>query len=698
MAKAYKIYIWKKAPFIRLLLPLIAGIIFEFYFKFPILIISIVFSALVLAYIIFRILPLAYRFKLQSFLGIIVTLFMIDTGLFVTWHKDIRNQAYWYGEHYDSTSFIIATVREPPIEKNKSYKAIATVGAIIKKDSVYSAKGNLLLYFAKDSLQNHPGYGDRIIIKKKLTRIKNSGNPSAFNYERYCAFQQIFHQCNLKKNDWVLLKGKEVTAYNQAIFKTRQGIINVLNKYITGSEEAALANALLIGYKVDLDKDLVQAYTNVGVVHLIAISGLHLALIYALLLWLTARIPFIKRFKIVRLVLVLLCLWFFSLLTGASASVLRAAVMFSFIATGLTFNKRSSIYNSLASSAFVLLCYDPFMLWDVGFQLSYFAVAGIVIVQPFIYNWFYFGNKLMNETWKLAAVSLSAQVFTLPICIYYFHQLPVMFLLSNIIAIPLSTVALWGCIILVFVSPVHLIALYLGKGVSASIWLLNHIVLLINGIPFSLWDGISLSVTGTIILYMVFIFFLYWLIKKNMTAFKLGVLSSLVLAGMIAVEKWNLSHQEKIIVYNVPSYKAIDFVDGNRYQFVGDDDLARDGLLQNFHLKPGRISLMLNNKEENLATLYRHNNFYQFHNKRILIIDSAVVYIPLAEKMYVDYIIISKNPKIFISKLAAVFNCNIYIFDASNSLWKIDKWKYGCEELHLQFYSVPEQGAFVTDL
>src|SRR6185295_12933496 len=161
----------------------------------------------------------------------------------------------------------------------------------------------------------------------------------------------------------------------------------------------------------------------------------------------------------------------------------------------------------------------------------------------------------LNETWKLAAVSLSAQVFTLPICIYYFHQLPVMFLLSNIIAIPLSTVALWGCIVLVFVSPLHLVALYLGKGVSASIWLLNHIVLLVNALPFSLWDRIALSVTGTILLYMVFIFFLYWLIKKNMTAFKWGVLSSFILAGMIAVEKWHVSHQGKIIVYNVPSYK-----------------------------------------------------------------------------------------------------------------------------------------------
>ena len=182
-----------------------------------------------------------------------------------------------------------------------------------------------------------------------------------------------------------------------------------------------------------------------------------------------------------------------------------------------------------------------------------------------------------------------------------------------------------------------------------------------------------------------------------MTSFKFGILSCLILTGMRAFEKWHFSRQEKIIVYNVPSHRAIDFVSGNRYRFVGDDDLARDGLLQTFHLKPSRISLMLTAKDDGGMDLYRSNNFYQFHNKRILIIDSAIVYIPAAERMHVDYIIISKNPKIVMPRLAAVFNCNHYVFDASNPLWKIAKWKKDCEDLHLPFHSVPEQGAFVTD-
>jgi len=696
MAKSYKIFIWKKAPFLRLLLPVITGIIAGYYLQVNINTILIMAIVLIVAYCVFNLMPLAYRYKLQAINGIIITAFILNGGLFLTWNKDARHHDDWYGKRYDSRSYIVATISEPLVEKNKSYKAVATVNAIVRNDSVYAVAGKLLLYFSKDSVSNLIAYGNRIIIKKELQEIKNSGNPAAFNYKRYCAFQQIFDQCYLKKGDWVSIQGSDGTAYKQTIFTTQKYIVNVLNKYVPGTDESALAKALLIGYKVDLDKDLVQAYSNVGVVHLIAISGLHLALIYAMLLWITGKIPLIKKSKFVRLFIILFCLWFFSLLTGASASVLRSAVMFTFIATGATFDKKASIFNSLASSAFVLLCYDPFMLWDVGFQLSYCAVAGIVIAQKYVYNWFYFSNKILNEIWKLAAVSLSAQIFTLPLCIYYFHQFPLLFLLSNVVAIPLSTIALWGCIFLVFVSPIHVVALYLGKAVTISIWLLNHAVLFINAIPFSLWDGLTISVAETIILYFIVIFFLYWLIKKNIPAFKLGIYSTLLFSGLIALHRWNFSKQKKLIVYNVPSHKAIDFIEGNAFHFYGDSDLVEEGLLQNFHLKPGRISFMLSKRDT--SSLFHQKNFLGFYGKRILMIDSAINYTPLSKKINVDYIIISKNPKLFISNLVKVFECGVYIFDASNPMWKIDKWKKDCEELHLRFHSVPEQGAFITDL
>ena len=697
VAKAYKIFIWKKAPFLRLLLPVIAGIILQFYviFQFDAILIASISTATI--YAAFHFSPLVYRYKFQAVGGFLINILLLICGIFLAYNKDIRNNSQWYGNKYDSSAYVIATITEPPVEKNKSYKTLVNVESINRRDSTFSTSGKLLVYFAKDSTTKKLTYGDRIILKKNFQQIKNSGNPAAFNYARYCAFQQIFYQCYLKPNDYILLKGRNTNKYKAIIFKTRAQVVSIINQYIVGNDEAALAKALLIGYKVDLDKDLVQAYSNAGVVHLIAISGLHLGLIYGLLLFIIGKISFINKSKFLRLIIILFCLWFFAVLTGASASVLRSAVMFSFIATGKTFNKNSSIYNSLSLSAFVLLCFNPFLLWDVGFQLSYLAVTGIVISQKHIYNWFYFNNKIIDKIWALASVSLAAQIFTLPVCLYYFHQMPLMFLISNLIAIPLATIILCGCIILVFVSPLHLIALYAGKILSSIIWILNHAVLFINRLPFSLWNGISISVSDTFFLYIIFISFLYWLIKKNGMAFKVGICFSLAFASIIAVKKWLFSQQQKMVVYNIPSHKAIDFIHGNAHIFLGDSDLAENSLLADFNLKPARISLMANRQTDD-SFLYQHDNYYQLYGKTILMIDSAINYILPPKKINVDYIVISKNPKLFIAGLAKVFNCGTYIFDASNPLWKIEKWKKDCEELHLHFHSVPEQGAFVTDL
>ncbi len=698
MAKSYQIFIWKKAPFLRVLLPVITGIITGYYLQVDIKIILITAIILIAAYGVFNLLPLVYRYKFQGINGIIITAFVINAGLFLTWNKDARHHADWYGKRYDSGCYVVATISEPPVEKAKSFKVNATVTSIIIKDSVYAVAGKLLLYFSKDSSTNSIAYGNTIIINKELQEIKNSGNPAAFNYKRYCAFQQIFHQCYLKSNDWILLKSNNVNVFRKAIFSTQQYVVSVLNKYIHGTDEAAVAKALLIGYKVDLDKDLVQAYSNAGVVHLIAISGLHLGLIYVLLFWITGKIPLVKRSKIIRLILLLSGLWIFSFLTGASASVLRSAVMFTFIAVGMATNKKSSIYNSMAASAFLLLCINPFMLWDVGFQLSYCAVLGIVIAQKLISGWFYFNNKIVRSVWQLASVSLAAQLFTLPLCIYYFHQVPLLFLASNLIAIPIATITLWSCLALVFISPIPVVAAYVGKLISCFIWLLNHTILFINSLPFSLWDGISFSVTDTILLYLAIIFFLFWLIRKSKVALQFALLFTAGLAGAKAFNRWHFSNQKKIIVYDVPAHKAIDFIDGNTYHFVGDSELIADGVLQNFHLKPARISYLLSKKADDRFSIFQRINFFQFCDKKILTIDSAVTYSTAGEKINVDYIIISKNPKLYIPKLAAVFNCSVYIFDASNPVWKIEKWKKDCEELHLRFHSVPEQGAFITDL
>lgn len=697
MSRSYQIFIWKKAPFLRLLIPVILGILFEFYigpaFKF------ILYGGIILCvlYSLFSLLPEKTRYRLRIIQGIIISLFFIILGAFITRQKNIRNHYSWYGNHYDTSAYIVATINEVPVEKPKSYKALVQIDGMVMKGEYKKYEGRLLVYFSKDSSSEKLCYGDRLIFKKPIQKIINTGNPGAFDYARYCSFQQVFHQVFLRHGQFSLLNENRASVFKNTIYNTRDYILKTLKKYIPGNNESSLAQALLIGYRLDLDKDLLQAYSNIGVVHLIAISGMHLGLIYFFLVWIFTRIPGIKKSKLSRVVLTLFCLWFFSLLTGAPGSVLRCAVMFSFIAIGTLFNKQNSVYNSMAISAFALLCYDPFILWDVGFQLSYLAVLGIVTTQKYIYYWFDFENKFYKEIWKVASVTLAAQVFTLPACIYYFHQFPLLFLISNMVAIPLSTIALWSCIVIVTFSFIPIVPMLIGKLAWGVIWLLNHFVLLINSFSFFLWDKIMISSLEAFFLYAVFIAFLYWLVNKSKPALIAGIAFSCIFFILTSYYQWESFTQKKIIVYNIPTHQAIDFIDRNKFQFIGDSIVMHDNLLRNFNIKPTHISFRSNN-ELPLQNLHIQAGFHLFYNCKILLIDSAKQYVPLLQKIALDYIILSKNAHLKIKELTNVFDCKKYIFDSSNSLWKIEQWKKECEELHLQFYSVSEQGAFVINL
>jgi competence protein ComEC len=508
--------------------------------------------------------------------------------------------------------------------------------------------------------------------------------------------QSTFHQVFLKPVDWIKLDKNNAHWFKQFIFTARQNIVSILQRNLPPSkDELGIAEALLIGYTNDLDRDLVKAYSNTGVVHIIAISGMHLGLIYVLLVWVFGKTPVINQSKILQLILMLTCLWLFALLTGAAASVIRSAVMFTFIAVGKNIAKKSSIYNSMAASAFVMLCYNPYFLWDVGFQLSYLAVVGIIIFQQAIYNWWYIKNKLANEIWKLMAISLAAQILTFPICIYYFHQFPNLFLLTNIIAVPLSSAILFTEIGLVAFSWIPFVGEWIGKLVGGMVWIMNKIILWVSQLPFSVWEKIPATLLSTGLLYLAVFCLSCWLLEKNKNSFRLGLISLVFFTLIQSYGEWQIKNQQKLIVYNIPQHKAIDFVRGNQFQFLGDSGILGDQALQNFHLEPARIALQLTQPLASGSLYASASMFYQLGSKKIILLDRPLQLEASQSKMDVDIIILSKSPKLFIAQLASVFNCRQYVFDASNSLWKIGQWQKECEELHLRSYSVSDNGAFV---
>lgn len=687
---------WKKMPFVRLFISLAAGIIIQWYFQFAAILWFISLAISFVLFILFFFLPLLNRYRLTTANGLVVTFMFVACGAVWAYHHDIRNNERWFGNYQFTNAYYKVTLDENPVEKSKSHKANARVDAIIENDHPLTSAGKIILYFGKDSFPGQITEGTQIIFNKPLQEIKNAGNPGGFDYKQYCLFQQITHQVYLKPNDYVVLNDKNISFLSTFINKIRTGTLAIIKTYIPGEKERGLAEALLIGYKDDLDKTLVQSYSNTGVVHIIAISGLHLGLIYWLLIQLLKPLQRKKYTKWLRPVIIIAGLWLFSLLAGAQPSVLRSAVMFTCIILGECLGRRSSIYNSLAASAFMLLCYNPYWLWDVGFQLSYTAVLSIVIFMKPVYNWFYIQNKTLDFIWKMNAVTIAAQVLTVPLSIYHFHQFPNFFLLTNLIAVPVSSVIVLGEILLCVVSFIHPVASVVGKILYYLIWFMNSWIERIEKLPFSLWDGLQISILQTILLIAATCFLSFWLLQKKKSGLMTGMI---LLVGFISLRSISIVHaeqQEKIIVYNIPRFSAIDIIAGRQYRFMGDTALEANEFSRNLHLKPTRTLYRL--EQEQTDNNNSPTGFFSCNNRHILIIDSTVQLDKSVDKPTIDLLILSKNPKLSISRLANDLKIKQVVFDGSVPAWKCRYWKKDCDSLNIPNYDVAEKGAFVMSL
>ncbi|HET9055845.1 MAG TPA: ComEC/Rec2 family competence protein [Chitinophagaceae bacterium] len=693
----YLPYVWKEAPFLRLIIPLITGILLQWNANIPSEIAWITLAISLITFITLSFSNITFLFKWNPFNGISINLLLIALGMLLSYYKNTAHHRTWLNNYYHPGDVMQLTLEEPLSEKTKSLKSVASVSLLADSNGSKPVKGQIILYFQKDSNALKLDYGSQIIIKKNLQPIKNSNNPGTFNYERYAAFQDIYFQVYLKPDEYVLLKEKKENWFTKFIYQVRKKVVNILKRYIPGEKERGLAEALLIGYKDDLDKTLVQSYSNTGVVHVVAISGLHLGLIYWLLNFLLKSLYKRNHIKWLKPFLVVAGLWLFAILAGAGPSVIRSAVMFTCIVLGENLKRPVSIYNTLAASAFLLLSYNPFWLWDVGFQLSYAAVLSIIIYMKPIYHWVTIKNKILDFVWKLTAVTLAAQILTIPISIYHFHQFPNYFLFTNILAVPLSSLIVLGEILLCAISIIPLIAQYVGVVLHELIRIMNNFIEHIENLPFSLWDSLYFNIPQLVTLYIAIVGLSFWLLQKTKTGLKIGLV---FLIGFMIIRSWSFYQsvqQQKLIVYNIPQHTAIDFIEGRQYFFVGDRILLEDDFLRNFHLKPSRVLHRIN-LTNSLSSLIANNHYFFFYNQKILLIDTNYHFEKLNEKIKADIVIISKNPKLYISNLLKTVDCKQIIFDASNPKWKVEKWQKECLNAGLACFSVVDKGAFVINL
>ncbi|MEO7309443.1 MAG: ComEC/Rec2 family competence protein [Chitinophagaceae bacterium] len=675
---------------LRILPALMLGIVLQWYLDIPpgyLLLTGTFFVMVAFVFSVFSTTRTAVAF------GICLQLLFMSLGSLVVWQNDTRSHSSSITKKYSDSAILVATLQEPLVEKAKSYKAEATV-QIFATNNLQPVKGNIIVYLQKDSNGITPGlgYGNQLVFKKPLQLIQNAGNPGGFDYQRYCAFHNVYYQVFLKDGDYEMTAARQVTPFRQMLFDLQKWVLSAFKKFVPGSKESGVAEALLIGYRNDLDADLVQSYSNTGVVHIIAISGMHLGLIYGLLVLLFRPLGKSKKVLLIRAGCILSLLWVFSILTGAAPSIIRSAIMFTFLVLGETQKRKASIYNNLATSALLILLFDPFALWDVGFQLSYAAVLSIAIFATPISKLWHHNNKWIRNFWQLNAVTLAAQILTYPIVAFHFHQFPNLFLFTNIVAVPLSSLILYGLLFLLAVSWIPSVATWVGMLVKWSIWAMNSFIELVSKIPFSLTDGIYFTITQAVILMLSITAASWWLLRRSPKAFVITMICLACFFNLRIVQFLQDEGQRKIIVYNVPQHAAIDVIKGESYQFVGDSMLEREGFLKNFHLKPSRVFHQVE-MAGHLPGVDVASNVILAGAKKVILLHGAVE--PADSGIvHTDMLIITGSPKLKLADLILAIDPAIIVADGTNSRYKISQWQKEAETLHLRFHAVAGQGAY----
>ncbi|MGQ8336166.1 ComEC/Rec2 family competence protein [Sunxiuqinia sp. A32] len=555
-----------------------------------------------------------------------------------------QNRITTVHENYQGN--ISAILLQPPLEKNKTYQLSVK---ICIADSSSCNNSNALLYVRKNNRNKNIEVGDKIVGRGTLNRIENNGNPFEFDYAGYMAKQGYYFSAFLSDEDF-RLTGKSNLTPTILAEKIRSKLLDRLRSHIKNNDSFQVISALTLGYRKELSKEIKTYFASTGAMHVLAVSGLHVGMIFLLL---SRILFFLKRSKSGRFAYVLsigTILWFYALLTGFSPSVQRATVMFSFLLIGSSLKRPASIYNSLAASAFILLHFNPNLFFEVGFQLSYMAVISIVFFYPRFEKILSPKSWLINKIWQLFCVSVAAQIGTFALSIFYFHQFPVYFWLSNFIVIPAAYLILGLTIILLLFIWLPTLASIIGFLLELVTNSTISILKQIEQLPYSLIEGISISTLQLICLIscsFLLMFFIKWKRKSYLFA-ALLLLFIFQMNGII--NKSQHFNQHKIIVYKADSW-TIHLINGRENYLIYD--AKNQPSSYTYHNVITKLELnepipIENNHFNQLKIphLLIKNDFIQFSNTTIQIISDNQLKLSTAEQAQPQVVFLKEETNI----------------------------------------------------
>lgn len=558
----------QEITFVSVLIPFVLGIISLYECKAQWLTTYLILTTMaVFSYTVYKNIDDKKKKKLASEgmnAMMIYILFFFVGCLSVTLHKD-----YIYADYYaikKSEYLKISVIDEPKIRPNIIlFNATVTQSTATspylptKKGQNYNfhpASGKLrIIVMRKDTTPVKLKYGDALVIPAKFTEIPAPENPFEFDFKSWLAMQNIYHQTILKPYEISELNTNTGSRLISFALWLREKQVGKYRKLIKNDDDFAVASTLILGDRADLSAEIMSTYSKTGTIHVLSVSGMHVGLVYLVLsriLWFLNKS---QRKKVIKTILILLAIWFYTLLTGLSPSVLRSAIMISVFIIARLFNKNTNNYNIIAFTAFCLLLHNPFLIWDVGFQLSFMAVLGLIYLQPKMQQWLSFKHYLPAQIWSLIAMSLAAQLATYPFSVYYFHQFPVYFLLSNLfITLPAALIMYLGIIILIFRLDC------LGPLFEWLINFTNAGLSQIATLPCSAITAIWLSKTELTLLCLSLIVFAIACAEFKKTLLIYSMIIFLSFQSLISYAKLQAFHQKKTIKFRLKKNYAVALI------------------------------------------------------------------------------------------------------------------------------------------
>lgn len=582
---------------------------------------------------------------------------------------------HFINQKNDQESIIEFELREKLRTTSSGQRYIADILSVNQQNSI----GKIAVTF-KQGDEFEFGIGDRFITYTKFITHRQPMNPGQFDYGKYLANKGIHAQIFVENNSFKKI-GTTANLWHLAD-KYRKKIIGKLAKSGFNERELHVVSALLLGQQQEISPEIIKSYQFAGAVHILSVSGLHIGMIAMMLGFLLNRLPNTAKSRIFKALTIILVLWIFGLIAGFSPSVVRSVTMFSFLTIGTYLRRSTNIYHTLLVSALAILFVEPSFLLDVGFQLSYAALFFILWLQPLFDKIWTPQHKIVKYFWDILTVSFAAQIGTLPLSIYYFHQFPGLFFITNLVIIPWLSIVMAIGVLVILLAAADLAIPFLLHFLEWAIHVLNLTIAKIASYENFIFEDIPLTFASMILLYIIITSMALYATERKFRFVAL-TLTAILSLQVIKIESIISTQKsfESMIMY---APRSTVLIDRHRDQIIAYADDTLESRTISGYLLANRTKPLITRKLGNML----------FLGKRVLIIDSIGVY-PTTVRP--DIVLLTQSTKVNLDRLIRDLKPPIIVADGSNFRSRIAKWEQSCLKMKIPFHAIGEKGSYTIE-